>query len=77
MDYRISNIFAKNVLEITKHEKKLRIYRTSDSIGIIYRRLSNIESPSSMTHICMFVIFEGPELATTRTAPFCTVKKEN
>ena len=30
-----------------------------------------------MTHIRNCVVFEGPELATTRTAPFCTVKKEH
>jgi hypothetical protein len=54
----------------------LKIHRTSASIGIIYRRLSNIESRSSMAHNRSCVVFEGPELATTRKAPFCTVEKE-
>ena len=77
MDYKLGNIFARNLLKITKHEKQLKIYRTSASTGIIYRRLSNIESPSSMTHIRSCVVFEGPEFATTRTTPFCTLKKEH
>ena len=77
MDYRICSIFARYLLEITKHERQLRIYCTPASTGIIYPRLSNIESSSSTAHIRSCVVFEGPELATTRTAPFFAVKKEH